>query len=462
MELSGTSVPKRGNLKSAIQALRRLASLQQDLASADAIDAAVRDNARVGGTNLWVLMLAIVVASVGLNVNSPAVIIGAMLISPLMGPIVAVGYAAAVNDNRLIRSSLAGLALFVLISLASSTLYFALSPLTEVRSEILARTSPTLWDVLIAFFGGTAGMIGLTRKEKTTLIPGVAIATALMPPLCTAGYGLATGQATFFFGAFYLFLINGTFIALAALVVVSILRLPRRAEATASGRRSVVIAALVLAMLAPSVVLAYRLVQHEVFNANAERFVREVGHLGKDVVLLAREIDPEARSVTLTLMGAGITPELEESLRRRMAADRLGDAQLQIRYPSDEPVRVDALKRDIRKELLQGTVGAIEAQSARIESQAARIDRLERAQAALQVRATDAADAEREIRIRLPSLKAVVVSMPGAAANANPDRVWVAIEPTRRLRAAELDGLKRWMATRWPSADVQLLVGART
>jgi uncharacterized hydrophobic protein (TIGR00271 family) len=165
----------------------RLFSLRNDQASHEVIDEAIRDGARLAGTNLWVLMFAIVIASVGLNVNSTAVIIGAMLISPLMGPIIGIGYGAGIYDYELIRQSSRNLAIFISISLLASTTYFLLTPLTQAYSELLARTSPSIWDVLIAFFGGAAGMIGLTRKEKTTLIPGVAIATALMPPLCTAG-----------------------------------------------------------------------------------------------------------------------------------------------------------------------------------------------------------------------------------------------------------------------------------
>ena len=211
--------------------LGRVFQLRGDQASPEAIDSGIRDGVRVSGTNLWVLMCAILIASIGLNVNSTAVVIGAMLISPLMGPITGVGYGLGVQDTPLIRRSLLNMGVFVGISLAASTLYFLITPLSDASSELLARTAPTIWDVLIAFFGGAAGMIGLTRKEPTTLIPGVAIATALMPPLCTAGYGLATGQAGFFFGAFYLFTINSVFIALATLGITRVLRLPLQAHA---------------------------------------------------------------------------------------------------------------------------------------------------------------------------------------------------------------------------------------
>lgn len=188
--------------------LGELFHLRSDQEHADVIDRDIRDNVRVAGTNLWVLFFAILIASIGLNVNSTAVIIGAMLISPLMGPIVGIGYGAGVSDMKLIRLAARNMLVFIVISLITSALYFLLTPLKEAQSELLARTQPSLWDVLIAFFGGSAGIVALTRKEISNVIPGVAIATALMPPLCTAGYALVHGNWEYFSGAFYLFTIN--------------------------------------------------------------------------------------------------------------------------------------------------------------------------------------------------------------------------------------------------------------
>ena len=192
--------PKEDN--GAMTKLQDVFNLAHDQAHPDKIDAVIRANTRVSGTNMWVLMFAIAVASIGLNVNSTAVVIGAMLISPLMGPIVGMGYGLAVGDTALIRQAVRNIIIFVVISLITATLYFLLTPLKEAQSELLARTQPTLWDVLIAFFGGSAGIVALTRKEGGNAIPGVAIATALMPPLCTAGYGLAHGNWQYFFRRF--------------------------------------------------------------------------------------------------------------------------------------------------------------------------------------------------------------------------------------------------------------------
>ena len=181
------------------------------------------------GVNVWILVFAIVVASIGLNVNSTAVIIGAMLISPLMSPIMGLGLGVGINDNDLIRKSLKNFLIMVIVSLIASSTYFLLTPLSDAQSELLARTKPTIFDVLIAFFGGLAGIIASSRKqEKVTVVAGVAIATALMPPLCTAGYGIGTGQFIYFFGAFYLFFINSFFIALATFIMVRYLKFPQK------------------------------------------------------------------------------------------------------------------------------------------------------------------------------------------------------------------------------------------
>ena len=255
----------------AMTKLQDVFNLAHDQAHPDKIDATIRANTRVTGTSMWVLMFAIAVSSIGLNVNSTAVVIGAMLISPLMGPIVGMGYGLAVGDTALIRQAVRNIIIFVVISLITATLYFLLTPLKEAQSELLARTQPTLWDVLIAFFGGSAGIVALTRKEGGNAIPGVAIATALMPPLCTAGYGLAHGNWHYFLGASYLFAINCVFIAFSTLLFSKLLKLPRRGLVTESKRRlqSIMITVVVLAVMIPSGYMASGLVRQELFNTKA-------------------------------------------------------------------------------------------------------------------------------------------------------------------------------------------------
>ena len=231
------------------------------------------------GVNLWVLAFAIIVASVGLNVNSTAVIIGAMLISPIMGPITGIGLSVGVLDEELLKRSLRNLFIMVIISLITSTLYFLISPLSEAQSELLARTRPTIFDVFIAFFGGLAGIVATSRKSQPfTVISGVAIATALMPPLCTAGYGLATWQLRYFGGALYLFFINSFFIALATFIMVRFLDFPQSRHIDDSRFKAVrrMIYAFAILVMIPSVVIAINLVRESAFNSQAIKFVNEV------------------------------------------------------------------------------------------------------------------------------------------------------------------------------------------
>jgi len=257
--------------------LKDFFDLHGDIASTQEITKRINAGVRFRGTNLSVLMPAIFIASIGLNMNSTAVIIGAMLISPLMGSILGIGYGLARYDSTYIRSSAGSLLAQVIISVATSTLYFSLTPIDAPSSELLARTSPTIWDVLIAVFGGLAGIIGVTRKEGGNVIPGVAIATALMPPLCTAGYGIATGVMAYTVGALYLFFINSFFICLTAFIVLKIIDIPSKIERNSvefSRQKRYLMAFAVLVTL-PSCFFAYQSVQKNLENEQAKIYIEE-------------------------------------------------------------------------------------------------------------------------------------------------------------------------------------------
>ena len=314
------------------QALLRVFDLRRDQDTPEQIERQISDGVDAAGTNLWVLVFAIFIASIGLNVNSTAVIIGAMLVSPLMGPIVGIGYATGVRDMALLRRALRSLATMAGVSLVTATLYFAITPLQEAQSELLARTSPTLWDVLIAFLGGAAGIVAITRKQFSNVLPGVAIATALMPPLCTTGYGIANGEWAFAAGAFYLFAINGVFIALATLAFVKLMRLPVRQPARVEGsaRQRWMLAALLALMLVPSTFLAWRLVEAERFEGTARTIVRDYRDDDR-VFLLTVDIDGRERRLALAITGA-IDPEtLRSELQRKLAARGQHEAEVQVR-----------------------------------------------------------------------------------------------------------------------------------
>ena len=268
------------------------------------------------GVNLWVLAFAIIVASVGLNVNSTAVIIGAMLISPIMGPITGIGLSIGTLDEDLLKRSLRNFLIMVAISLITSTLYFLISPLSEAQSELLARTRPTIFDVIIAFFGGLAGIVATSRKSQPfTVISGVAIATALMPPLCTAGYGLATWQMRYFGGATYLFFINSFFIALATFIIVRSLGFPQKRYMNQTRLKAVRRMMYIFAILVmiPSVFMAINLVRESAFNSQTIKFVHDIQQTPyfEKVQLIdaQKEFSNKEQTVTLRVIGKPLTME---------------------------------------------------------------------------------------------------------------------------------------------------------
>ncbi|MCB0631702.1 MAG: TIGR00341 family protein [Lewinella sp.] len=305
------------------------------------------------GPNLWILMFAIMVASVGLNVNSPAVIIGAMLISPLMGPIMGIGLGVGIYDFELIIKALRNLGIAVGISVLTSALYFWISPLNDARSELLARTSPTLWDVMIALFGGLAGIVAGSRKEKSNAIPGVAIATALMPPLCTAGFGLATGQWNYFFGAFYLFFINSVFISFSTYLIVRLLGFKSKNfdDATAGRERRVkrYIYILVFLTIIPSVYTAYTVVNQSLFEQNANLFVNQELKFDNCQIINRQYIfENDQKRIEVTFFGEPVGQDLIQKAQERLVNYRnLHDAVLVVHqgYTGEEGVKLETVEQ---------------------------------------------------------------------------------------------------------------------
>ena len=282
------------------------------------------------GPNVWILAFSIVIASVGLNVNSTAVIIGAMLISPLMGPIVGTGLALGTNDTDLLKLSAKNLLIMVVIALIASTLFFILSPLSLVNpTELEARTSPTIYDVLIALFGGLAGIFEQSRKERGTVLSGVAIATALMPPLCTAGYGLAHLQFHYFFGAMYLFIINGVFITLATYLMVKYLRFKTNSclvPAVEKKRRNLITAILVV-VLVPSIISAVNLVMDNNFQRNVESFVDDNRLVGRSYIY---DYDVQKRHVEFSIAGAPLNDSLKTAFFANAARYKIPEGRISL------------------------------------------------------------------------------------------------------------------------------------
>ena len=306
-------------------------NLENEIDDFDKIYETIEKGVNFKGSNIWILIAAVIVASIGLNMNSTAVIIGAMLISPLMGPINGMGYSIATYDFLLFRKAIKNFTFAVIASLIASTAYFAISPISNVHSELLARTSPTIYDVLIALFGGLAGIVAISSRQKGTVIPGVAIATALMPPLCTAGYGLATGQFYYFFGAFYLFTINAVFIAISSILISQILKFPIRTLIDRVKKKKInqMISIIIIMVVIPSIYLGYNLVQKEKFTNNATRYVNSI-NVVEGSYLLKNAINPINNSIILIYGGASLSEIQKKNITERAKDFSLINAKIEF------------------------------------------------------------------------------------------------------------------------------------
>jgi len=312
-----------------IQKILNYIDLTTDLDDFGVIHKTIEKDIIFKGTNLWILVFAIIVASIGLNINSTAVIIGAMLISPLMGPINGMGYSLATYNFPLFRKAVKNFTFAVVAGLIASTIYFSISPISTAHSELLSRTDPTIYDVLIALFGGLAGIVAISSKQKGNVIPGVAIATALMPPLCTAGFGLATGQFYYFFGAFYLFTINTAFIALSAIIISQILKFPIRSIVDDAQKNKINrwISIIITAIVIPSIYFGYALVEKEKFSGNATEYVNNISVIDGNY-LLKSEINPVKKSITLLYGGPYLSEAQKMNIKEKAKYFSLGKAHI--------------------------------------------------------------------------------------------------------------------------------------
>jgi uncharacterized hydrophobic protein (TIGR00271 family) len=299
----------------------------------------VKSNISFRGSNLWILACAIVVASIGLNVNSTAVIIGAMLISPLMGPIIGAGFGLGMYDSDLVKKSLKNLFIATIVSLVVSTTYFYLSPFKETQSELLARTSPNIYDLLIAFFGGLVGVIAITRVEKGNPIPGVAIATALMPPLCTAGYGLAIGNLKFFLGALFLYSINCVFICISTFLIVKYLKYPAVKQVDAKRQKQIKygMTALTLVMMIPSIFFAYLLIDEKKNTQRINLFI-ENEFTAKGYTIVQQNIDLKSnpKKIELAFLRQPFSSKEIKTLNKSLANYQIENTQLSIKQDTTD------------------------------------------------------------------------------------------------------------------------------
>ncbi len=408
------------------------------------------------GAQLWILIFAIFIASLGLNVNSTAVIIGAMLISPLMGPIIGMGLAVGISDISLLRRSATNFLVATVISVITATIYFAITPLDEAQSELLARTSPSLYDVLIALLGGAAGFIALTTKGKGNVIPGVAIATALMPPLCTAGYGLAVGNLSYFLGAFYLFFINTVFIGLATLVGTRMLKFRQITLPDADSMRKVkryIIVIVVLTML-PASYMTWLIIRQSIANNNLRKFVRtELAFKGTQI--LSNTIDENDKMLNILALGKTIPNSAIKQAASKLGEYQLGGYQLNIIQgeQSDSLLRTN---KEISNPVMSG-----EAQNQKTIEQSQQIRQLESSLANYTRYESLAKDLQPELKTLFPQVAQLSLSNVSEVAtdSARQKRYILAVVNSRsRIDPSNRTTLQRWLKSRCKADSLRLII----
>lgn len=433
-------------------------ALRADAASQEEVNSNIHKGIMIRGSNLWVLIFAIFIASLGLNTNSTAVIIGAMLISPLMGPIIGMGYSMGVYDFNLLKESLRNFLIMIVVSLITSAVFFTLPLITSTQSELLARTQPTTYDILIALFGGLAGMVAQTRKERTgTVIPGVAIATALMPPLCTVGYGLATFQFRFMLGALYLFTINSIFIALASFIVTRVMNYKMIGElepAKLKRLKNAMIAIIVIVTL-PSILIAFSIIQRSSFEANYKNFVTEAFNYDNTFVMESSfeyNANPRKQSVIeVRLFGEPLSENVINNIRAQMSdVYHLPKVDLVVRQSNQEDggIAITALQSNYNEMLNEKN---------------RQISRLQEMLSSIRTADTLAVSSmTRELGIFVPEIsdmslqRHISYNIDGAAT----DTAYICIISFRDDLAKEpdIDLIKHWLTNRTGASNIQILV----
>ena len=436
--------------------LRGRFSLDEDKASREEVVSVITKGVEFRGVNLWVLIFATLTASLGLNVNSAAVIIGAMLISPIMGPIMGVGFSLGVNDFALLKKSLRNLTLMFSVAIVTSTLYFALTPLSANGSELLARTTPTTYDVLIAFVGGLAGIVAQTRTDRTsTVIPGVAIATALIPPLCTAGSGLASGNLSHFLGAFYLFFINSVFIALATYLGVRFLKYEKKVFIDKVRERNVkrLMMIITLVTFIPSVFVGFRMVRISIFEAMADKYVAKVFNAeqfsGTRVVDYRKTYahGEEPSKIEVILVGEPLEEAQIESVKTQLSYFGLENCELQISQDSrSEKIDVISLQESYTELLAE--------KNRRIDEMTTQLKRYRMTNVAVE-------DISREVGTVMPGVKNISL-MKGLTfdAKGNPKDTTVVCVVVPESASTEIDRkrMMKWLRVRTKVTNVKLFI----
>ncbi|CAM3543535.1 TIGR00341 family protein [Pontibacter korlensis] len=378
----------------------------------------INDKVPVRGNNTWMLICSAMLASIGLDTGSGAVIIGAMLISPLMSPILGVGLAVGINDREMLIDSIKNLAVAAAAGLLVSTFYFSITPLGEPTNELLARTTPTLLDVMVAFFGGVAGIISISRSDKSNAIPGVAIATALMPPLCTAGYGLAVGRYDFFLGGFYLFFINAVFISLSTYVIVKYLHFHTKAYVDQAKQKRVAKAMVVVLVIVvlPSVYFLYN-IYHDVKTKKQIEQLVITDFTQRNNEIIKWEVQPgdSLQYIKIYSIGKQVDEGLVQHYNKVLVDNDLLNFRVKMVQLDVSPEEMEQIAYDITNNLTQDLLKTLELQ----KMQEQHADSLRRRQ-----RLSLNSNATQDLKTLFPEIQKVQVGeMINTANPARPDTV---------------------------------------
>lgn len=418
---------------------------------------AIRTGIEFKGSNIFILVCAIFIASLGLNTNSAAVIIGAMLISPLMGPIMGIGLGLGIYDFELIKKSFKNLAVATLFSILTSTLYFLISPLNEARSELLARTAPSIYDVLIAFFGGMAGIIALSTKQKGNVIPGVAIATALMPPLCTAGFGLATGHIAYFFGAIYLYFINSVFIAVATTLGVKLFKFTPKTFVDKSRQKHVqhIIYTILAFTVAPSILLTYNMIRDNYFESAANKFIAQQ-FTSPSTQVLNKEFSRQKgkRIIHVTLVGNELPQDSLLAKESRLSQYGIGGAILDVKQGiGSNNIDLSALNSMMFRDIYQDNQD-------RIARQAATIDSLQQINKSYRQYEDMSSKVAPEVKVLFPDITRLAISQviySNVDSLTNDTTTLAVISYDRSISSQEKTRFKEWLEARLKTVNIQVL-----
>lgn len=435
-----------------LNSLRSLVSMGDQIDSA-AASRSIRENVQFKGVNVFILAFAILIASLGLNLNSIPVIIGAMLISPLMGPILGFGLGLGTNDTGLIRTSLANFGIMVAISICVSTVYFLISPLNLTsQTELLARTNPTIYDVLVALFGGAAGMFENARRDKGQVLSGVAIATALMPPLCTVGYGIAHLNLHFIAGALYLFIINSIFIALATILVVKYLHFPSALtmDDEKSKKQKRIIGVIMFIIIIPSIFSAVNIIKSSNFDRSVQTLVEKNKSLGRSYIY-NYQTNHDSKPATVEIFVAGEALGLSERERLYSDAENLGIMRNQLFISETAAVKSGSgLDADIVRGIYQQNTETIQSLNKTIAEMDTALQEYKSREVPVEMLA-------KELRSQYDTVVGMFVSR-GKDVNAEngttKETVVAVIESRQGLSPAQMGKIEKWLKVRLSTEEV--------